>query len=874
MRSDNGGPALRGRRRERDVLDGVLRDVRDGRSRVLVLRGEAGAGKTALLDHLAATARGRVTRAAGAEAESEIAYSALQQLCAPLLDHLDALPRPQRDALATAFGLGVGEAPGSLLVGLAVLGLLAEAATDQPLVCVVDDVQWLDRMSEVVLTFVARRLDAESVALVCAVRSPGDERILTGLPDLRVEGLPAADARALLDSVLPGPVDDRVRDRIVAETRGNPLALLELPHGLTPAELAFGFGTPGSAPLANRLEAGFQRRIAALPADARRLLLAAAVEPVGDVALLWRAVESLDVGPDATGRIEAAGLVEFGALVRFRHPLVRSAARRSADVADLRAVHRALAEVTDPEQDPDRRAWHRAHAATGPDEDVAGDLEDSAGRALARGGRIAAAAFLERAAELTPDPKTRAARALAAARAQFDAGGLAEASELLTAAELGPLDPVRKADVERLRAQIAFSLHAAGPSLLATARRLEDLDVAAARETYLSAIGAAVRADDLREAAEAARDVPAGDDPAGLLLTALTTWALDGYPPAVPLLRTALATADPRFLWLTAPAAHAVWDAAAWHRLTERAVDDARATGTLSLLPTALVHRAEAQVIAGRFTDAAALLDEATAFARATGVPVAPSGALASYRGRPTDTSTHEEGGLLGHAGYAEAVLHNGLGDYPTALRAAGRAVEHGAALAELVEAATRTGDTDQAADARSRLADRTTAAGTDWALGVQATADALAGPPDQAEDHYREALDRLSGDHLAVPLARAHLLYGEWLRRENRRADARTHLRTAHDSFTAMGAEAFADRASRELAATGETVRKRTTDPTTTLTAQETQIVRLAAAGRTNPEIGATLFLSPRTVEWHLRKVFTKLGVTSRRELAAALRV
>ncbi|RAO24715.1 hypothetical protein MED15_00473 [Micromonospora noduli] len=378
--------ALRGRRRERDTLDRLLRDVRAGHSRVLVLRGEAGAGKSALLDYLSEHASaGRVTRAAGVEPESEIAYSALQQLCAPLLGHLDGLPEPQRLALATAFGLRPGDPPEGLLIGLAVLGLLAEAAAEQPLVCIVDDVQWMDRMSEVILTFVARRLEEESIALVFASRSPGDEQILGSLPELRVDGLPTAEARALLDSVLPGPVDDRVRDRIVAETRGNPLALLELPRGLTPAELAFGFGGQAATPLASRMEEGFRRRITALPADTRRLLLAAAVEPLGDVTLLWRALKRLGVGPDAAAPAEAAGLVALGARVQFRHPLVRSAAWRSAEAAELREVHRALAEATDLDHDPDRRAWHRAHAAVGPDEEVAAELERSAGRALARG---------------------------------------------------------------------------------------------------------------------------------------------------------------------------------------------------------------------------------------------------------------------------------------------------------------------------------------------------------------------------------------------------------------------------------------------------------------------------------------------------------
>jgi DNA-binding CsgD family transcriptional regulator len=900
-----GGSALRGRRREQDVLDRLLRDVRDGRSRVLVLRGEAGAGKTALLDYLAGTApAGRVTRAAGVEPETQIAYAALQQLCAPLLGHLERLPVPQRDALSTAFGLSAGRPPDTLLIGLAVLGLLAEAAAGQPLLCVVDDVQWLDRMSEVILTFVARRLDAESVALVFGSRSPGDEELLAGLPELRVAGLPDAEARALLDSVLPGPVDAQVRDRIVAETRGNPLALIELPRGLTPAELAFGFGARGAMPLAGHVEEGFQRRAAALPAETRTLLLTAAVEPVGDVPLLWRALERLGISPEAAVPAETAGLVELGARVRFRHPLVRSACWRSAAPEEVRAVHRALAEVTDAAQDPDRRAWHRAHAAVGPDEEVAGELERSAGRALGRGGRAAAAAFLERAAELSADPKPRAARTLAAAHARFAAGAAAQVPDLLAAAELGPLDPVQQADVEQLRAQVVFALNhgrAAGPPLLTAARRLEGLNLAAARETYLSALGAAMHAgrlgaDDLRRAAEAGRAVPAGDDAAGLLLTGLATQVLDGPTAAAPVLARSLAAVaeagDHGLCWLAVPVAHELWDDEAWHRLTEQAVRSARATGALRVLPTALGFRAGALIGAGRFAEAAELLDEADAIGRATGLTPHRFATLdlIAYRGdeRPArdlieatarDAAARGEGRLIGIAGHAEAVLHNGLGHYPAALVAARRAakfpdlgVQQGV-LGELIEAAVRGGEPTTAAEARERLAERTGAARTGWARGVQAVADALAGPPGQAEERYREAVDLLTATRLGLPTARARLLYGEWLRRENRRVDARAQLRDAYEAFRAMGARGFADRAGRELTATGETVRKRAAGVPEELTGQESQIARLAAAGRTNPEIAAVLFLSPRTVEWHLRKVFAKVRISSRRELAAALR-
>ncbi|MEU4428341.1 ATP-binding protein, partial [Actinoplanes sp. NPDC024001] len=381
------GVELRGRQREQHALDDLLLEVRAGRSRALVLRGEAGTGKTALLDYLAErSATVRVLRAAGVESESEIAYSGLQQLCAPLLGSLDRLPEPQRTALRIAFGLTVGPAPELLVLGMATLGLFAEAATAEPVICLIDDVQWLDRLSGLILAFAARRLDAESVALVFAARERTHETTfgdaLDGLPELRVDGLPEADARALLDSVLTGPVDARVRDRIVAETRGNPLALLELTRGLSPEELAFGFGGLSVTPLASRVEDGFRRRIAGLAPDARTVLLAAAIEPVGDALLLWRALQLLGVGPEAAMQAEADGLIELGTRVRFPHPLVRSAAWRSGTAADLRRVHQALAEVTDPVQDPDRRAWHRAHAALGPDEEVAGELVRSAGRAL------------------------------------------------------------------------------------------------------------------------------------------------------------------------------------------------------------------------------------------------------------------------------------------------------------------------------------------------------------------------------------------------------------------------------------------------------------------------------------------------------------
>ncbi|MGW3230838.1 AAA family ATPase [Kitasatospora sp. NPDC001095] len=895
---------LLGRARELAVLDRLLREVRDGRSRVLVLRGEAGVGKSALLDHLAGEAgEAQVVRAAGVEAEAEFAYSALQRLCAPLLSQLDRLPPVQQDALRVAFGLSTGNPPEMLLVGIAVLGLFAEAAARSPLVCLVDDAQWLDLMSQRILAFVGRRLDAESVALVFAERitdGKGDEGF-SGLPDLLLRGLADADARALLDGVLPGPVDARVRDRIVAETGGNPLALLELPRGLSPVELAFGFGGPGAGPLATRVEDGFRRRVDALPADTRALLLVAAVEPVGDGPLLWHALRLLGIGLEAAAPAEAADLISLGAPVRFRHPLVRSAVWRGADAAALRAAHGALAEATDAERDPDRQAWHRAHAAVGPDEEVAAALESSADRALARGGRAAAASFLERAAALTPDPKERARRALAAAAAHVAAGLPARVPDLLAAAELGPLDRLQQAQAGRLRARASSmtdsGLGAVRP-LLDAAGPLRDLDPAAARETYLAAFDAALwvgRYDEgaLRRVAEAARDLPAGEETAGVFLRALVTWTVDGPVAAFPLLaraqRSLTEEEDLSVLWAAANAAPVLGDLPGWLDTGDRAVRFARRTGTLSVLSTALPYRAASLSYAGRFAEAEDLLAEAAAIEKATGtVPrMATAALISAYRGgeRPAleaiEALEHEGaqrglGRLVGVAACARAVLHNGLGNYALALEAALRGAEHRDLVVcqwtcgELVEAATRAGDPAAAARACEWLADWSRA-GTPWALGAHAVAEALTGAPENAEDRYREAVDHFGRGGLRVFEIRAQLLFGEWLRRQNRRAQARTELRAAHEAATATGMEAFAERARRELLATGETVRKRAPGAPV-LTPQEAQIARLAAGGHPNAEIGARLFLSPRTVEWHLRKVFAKLGISSRRELDGAL--
>jgi DNA-binding CsgD family transcriptional regulator len=903
---------LAGRRSECEVLDRLVEAVRAGESRALVLTGEPGVGKTALLDYVAGRAAGfAVARAAGVQSEMELAFAGLQQLCAPMPDYVDRLPGPQRDALRTAFGISAGPAPDRFVLGLAVLGLLAEAAGDQPLVCPVDDVQWLDRASAQVLGFVARRLEAESVGLVFAVRAPGEE--LAGLPELVVEGLPEADARALLDSVTAGPLDARVRDRVVAETRGNPLALLELGRLVTPAELAGGFGLPGAVPIAGRLQESFRQRVDALPAQTRLLLLVATADPTGDPGLVWRAAARLRIGAEAATPAAEAGLVEFGTQVRFRHPLVRSAAYRAASAQERQDAHRALAEVTDPQADPDRRAWHRAQAAPGPDEDVAGELERSAGRAQARGGLAAAAAFLERSALLTPEPARRAQRLLAAARAKRDAGALDAALGLLTAAEAGPADALRAAEVEHLRGQIATHQRRvpdAARLLLSAARRLEPLNAALARETHFEALVAAVLAADLEnpggvlQAAKAARAAPRGPQPpraVDVLLDAFAMRLTEGLAAAAPALARALELAFAaevgdvgRWFWLiggSSIVAPELWDPESWQAMAARQVQVAREAGALVHLQGALDFLARTLLRLGEVAGAAPLIEEGRLIAEATGNPPVSAAdvILAAWRGleipaaelieaTARDATARGQGWLVDIATYASTVLDNGLGRYDAALDAARRAFEHDELgygpflVPELAEAASRAGDRALVRAALDWLSEHSRARPTDWALGLEARVRALLSGGEDADRLYRESISRLGRTRVRVELARSHLVYGEWLRRERRRADAREHLRTAYQMLDEMGFEAFADRARRELAATGETARKRTVQTSTQLTAQEAQIARLAGDGLSNPEIGARLFLSARTVQYHLSKVFAKLAISSRSQLDRVL--
>ena len=904
---------LLGRRSECAALDEVVASARAGQSRALVLRGDAGVGKSALLEYLASHASGcTVARAAGVESEMELAYAGLQQLCAPFLDRLERLPAPQRDALGTAFGVRDGDAPNRFLVGLAVLSLLSDVAEDRGLVCIVDDAQWLDAASAQALAFVARRLGVESVGLVFAVREPSGQQRFEGLPELAVGGLDDRDAHELLATVVTGPLDERVRDRLVAETRGNPLALLELPRGLTPAELAGGFWLSEGRALPGRIEQSFTERLAPLPPSTRLLLLVAAAEPLGDPVLVWRAAAELGIGPDAAAPAAAAGLVDFGAQVRFDHPLVRSAVKRAAAPEERQRVHRALAEATDADIDPDRRAWHLAHATAGLDEDVAAELERSADRAQARGGLAAGAAFHERAVELTPDPRRRARRALLAAKAKHRAGANDGALRLLAVAKAGPLDELEQARAQLLYAQITFAMtrgRDAPPLLLEAAKRLEPLDPRLARETYLEAFAAAFSADRLvrgGDAREVATAVLGADwEPAtracDLLLDGLALLTCEGYVAGAPALKVALRAfrQEPlseedelHWTWLACRIARALADDEAWDELTSRHLELARRAGAFSALPVALTDRVLVELFCGRIGEAMSLAAESDAVVEATGSHLAlrTSIVLANWRGRDAeavalieahrqDVLRRGEGLWLSANDWGSAIRYNGLGRYEDALAAAERAADAARGLgppilllAELIEAAARSGQAERATGPLAQLAEIAHTADTDWALGTHARAAALLAEGATAERLYREAIERLSQLRTRATLARAHLLYGEWLRREHRRVDAREQLRVAHTMLSDMGMEAFAERARRELLATGETVRKRTVETLDDLTPQESQVVRLAADGQTNPEIGAQLFLSPRTVEWHLTKAFGKLGISSRKELPSAL--
>jgi DNA-binding CsgD family transcriptional regulator len=902
---------LLGREAECELIDRLIARAVIGRSGVVVLRGEAGIGKSALLGYACERAEGALlTRAVGVESEMELAYNGLHQLCVPMLDQLQRLPPPQLRALATVFGLMEGSAPNKFLVGLATLTLFAEVAEHQPLVCIVDDAQWFDQVSLQILGFVARRLFAERAAIVCAARSGIGDEILAGLPVLSVRGLGDSDALALLLANLRGPLDASVSRRIVAESRGNPLALLELPRTWRVADLAGGFALPDHLPVAAAIEASYVARLRELPVDAQLLVLAAAAEPVGDPLLLHRAADRLGIDVAAAEAADDAGLLRIRGRAEFAHPLVRSSVYRSATAHDRHRVHRALADATDADTDPDRRAWHRACATPGPDDDVAAQLERSAGRAQARGGIAAAAAFLQRAVELTSDRAQRAERAVTAAQLSFQAGRFDAAQRLLDMTEAASPDALQRARVATLRGQVALVSNygrAAAPLLLHAAKELERFDMDLARKVYLTAWGAAVTAghlggaDILREICRAVRGLApltADAHPLHLLLDGLALLTTDGRAAATPVLQHAaqaihrLSVEDVVGWGRFAPAASkATWDWDGYSALDERVAKVLRDAGELAELPLHLHSLALDKVLSGDFPDASALIAEAEAVAAATGTPIPRFASLWlwSRQGREVDSVTLAEatieaataagqGIAVMSALWSLAVLYNGLGRYDEALSAARRVFEDAIdpwhsiyILPEVVEAAVRVGDFDLSREALERMAETTLPEGPDLGQGLEARCRAIVSNAD-AEGWYWEAIERIGRTGARTELARTHLLYGEWLRRKGRRVDARQQLRAAYDMFVAIGMDAFVERTGRELTATGVRVRRRSPETRNELTPQEEQVARLARDGRSNAEIGTQLFISVKTVEWHLGKVFTKLGVSSRRQLRTAL--
>lgn len=903
---------LTGRARELSELRGLVAHARSGRSGALVVSGEAGMGKTALLDRMADAAAGRVQvkRMVASESEMQLAYAGLQQLCGQLIGGARHLPDPQREALETAFGLRAASPPSPLLVGLAVLGLLTEVAGDGGLLCIVDDAQWLDEVSAQAVAFVARRLDAEGIAIVLAMRSVGP--VFADLPRLVVRGLGDADARTLFHRALPGPIDERVRDQVIAESRGNPLALRELPRALGPAGIAGGFSLVGSMPLERRIEQSLLAQLTPLPDQTRLVLLVAAADPTGDPALLWRACAALGVGTEHIDAARHADALLVGARVGFRHPLVRSAVYRAASPQDRRRVHAALADATDVERDPDRRAWHRASSVLQPDEEVAAELERSALRARTRGGAAAAAAFLERSAELTPAPTARAQRLIASAEAKHDAGASEAALRLLDSTRDLPLTALQEALVARSRARAEYALRrdrSGARALLAAAQGLEGLDQGLARDTYIEALAAAVYRGRLGDANDAAAvagailDATADDESdraRDLLLRGQALLAVEGQEAAIPTLRRAMRAfldqpvdaLELHWMWFASRAAQDLWEPEMMIELAERQVALVRAAGVLTVLPIALSLQMVAQTLDGRLDAAEASCDEIDAIKHVTGLPLPPYGRmfLAAYRGHADEAERlarqvraegeeRGEGYALSAANFSDAILYNGLGRHDEALAAARRELPYThelnhamRALLELVEAAVRVGERPLAEEALARLAGVTRPLRTDYALGVLAMAEAQLRDGDEAEALYRDALERFERQGIPIMVGRARLLYGEALRRVQRRVDARVQLRAAHEVLLACGLQGFAERAARELRLTGETLRVRRPGAVEQLTDQELNVAHLAREGLTNRDIGARLFISARTAEYHLGKVFTKLGITSRADLRTAL--
>jgi DNA-binding CsgD family transcriptional regulator len=901
---------LVGRDGDAAALDTLLEDGRAGRGRALMLWGEPGIGKTALLERAVVGAVGmQVLRVAGLESEAKLSFAALRQFLEPLLTEIADVSLDQRDALERSLGLPGGDSADPYLVDLGVLALLVAAAEKQPVLCVVDDAQWLGQGSGEALAFAAHRLEGLRIVMLFVVEEPLDDgEVFEGLGSRQVVGLSDDDAGKLLDTAVW--LEAGVRARLVAGMAGNPLALLSVAKELSSDQLQGAAPLPDPLPLGERLEGSLLRRVRSLPVDTQALLLLVAAEPGGDAELLWRAADGLELGSEALRPVEGQGLLDIGPEIGFRHPFLQRVLLAAATVDERRQVHLALAEAADPDSEPDRRAWHRAASASGPDETLASDLEQSAPAARQRGGYAAAAALLRRAAEVTPDGKARAQRLLGAAEAELAAGAAPGAEALLAELDLERPDKQERARAERLRARLEFAVGSGRDSsaaLLETARSLAPRNVRLARDTYLDALEFALWAGRLgtngsaletARAASAAPPLLPGSKATApdLLLDGFAAVLTEGHTAGAPLLRRAIEAVlkerQMRWTGLAFVAAFEVWDDEALHRVAARRIELARRAGALTVLPHALTQLGVYEVVVGRLGAAEALIVEAREIATAARMSGVIGSAelgmllVSAWRGEATtrplaaattrDANARGLGAFVSCAQLALAILELGLGHYEAALSAAHAASLDPAiatrTLPELVEAAARSGDSEVTAAAVKRLAETVLPSGTEWGLGVLATSRALASENGDAETLYLEGIDRLGRCRARPQLARAKLVYGEWLRRQRRRRDAREQLRAAYEMLASMGLGGFAERARIELLATGERARHRPAQSDEPLTPHELRIADLVAEGASNVEIAEQLFISPKTVEYHLHKIFRKLGISSRTQVARAL--
>ncbi|GAB7043942.1 MULTISPECIES: helix-turn-helix transcriptional regulator [Catenuloplanes] len=907
-----------GRRQERAALREHIEAARRATGGAILVTGPAGIGKTALVGETIQAVTGvRVLQTVGAQYDMELPYAALQQLLQPLTDSIESLPEQQAQAVASALGMGMGKtvAPSSVLVALGTLNLLAGTAEDLPVICVVDDAHWLDDASSQALAFVARRLGGMAVSLIFVAREPLTSDVLNGVTVLRLHGLEDTDARILLRTSLRAPLDPRVRDRILAEAQGNPLALLELPRSADMGALAGGFGIPAGAQLPRTLEAGFQERLERLPAHARLFLLVASADPTGDPVVVWRAARHLGLDPVSASHGVDSGLMQTDIRIRFRHPLVRSAIYESATSDDRRAVHDALALATDPLIDPERRAWHAAQAAVEPDERLAEELERLANRARARGGLAASGAFLEQSAALTPDIGARARRLLAAALARRECGDFSRALRLVAEAEAAGHDPVVHAEAQVVRARVAFDRgrdESAVRELIAAAKAVGPFDVLLGRDVLFDALAAATFLGRIAtwsltvDLAEAVLGLPVVEDrkrPLDRLLDGLISRITNGGKVDQQAIRPVLALymkhgseagqdtrADERFgigeLWLACSAAEDIWDDRIFVALARQQLDYARDNGALAAMPVALSYRALSLVHEGRFPPAQRLVDEAYAVSDEIGAPrmAFVDMAIAAWQGdrqrvrklteqAAADATARGEGRLLTAAEYATAVHFNGMGEFEAAADACRTAVHLDEPsfpvwlIPEFVEATARSGQREEALEVVRRLEQVAAGLDTDWCTGTARYIRALVSAGDEADTAYQESITYLARTSGRIHLARARLAYGEWLHGEEHKGRAREQLEAAHEMFLSMGARDFAGRASRALRAATGVVRRHNAGEAA-LTAQEQAVTRLVARGATSKEAAAELFISPRTVDAHLRSIFAKLGVKSRREL------